>query len=64
MNNITPSMMAKTSPKVEGDAKPVVQVAVPKPKKPNDPVRNPAFREHEGLKELQRELHRNVRNQK
>lgn len=34
------------------------------PKKPSAPVRNPAFREHEGLKELQRRLHRNNPNKK
>lgn len=34
--------------------------AKPKPpRKPSAPVRNPAFREHEGLKALQRDLHRN-----
>ena len=41
----------------------VVEAPKPKaaPKKPSAPVRNPAFREHEGLKALQRELHRSNR---
>jgi len=34
------------------------------PKKTNPPVRNPTFREHEGLKALQRELHEQDKNQK
>ena len=42
----------------------VRKVETPKPvarprKERSTPVRNPAFREHEGLKELQRQLNRN-----
>lgn len=33
----------------------------PAKKKPSTPVRNPAFREHEGLRELQRKLNSNNR---
>lgn len=32
-----------------------------KKKQPSAPVRNPAFREHEGLRELQRQLNSNRR---
>ena len=32
------------------------EVTVAQKKKPSTPVRNPAFREHEGLRALQKEL--------
>lgn len=44
---------------------PKEKAAKPTPaKKPSPPVRNPAFREHEGLKDLQRQLHRSNRTKK
>lgn len=52
---LTPAEMAKI-PKME--AKPVARPR----KERSTPVRNPAFRENEALKNLQRQLHAEARN--
>lgn len=65
-----PSVMPKQESKWDNMSEDQVKdsgldvVAPAKKKKPSAPVRNPAFREHEGLKALQRDLHRTKRAKK
>lgn len=62
---VSPVYLAEAAKKFKQDSK-LIEDTRPKPVEPknrpkSEPVRNPAFREHEGLKDLQKQLHRNER---